>query len=359
MSRSSLTSLRAVRPGGLLAVAVWCSSGCASAPLTQRFVDTPVGVGHELGAPKNKVYSVDVETEKDALRITVFEQSECDRIRVRIVSRVEESVRGDDVVGREPLGPVQIAEGSDGVAICDQRFARGAQVSLQIGTATHRLGRANPFGEVEVSLSDELKQSLYGESTPKSGTLIVERQEVGVLSLAELAKHESRTNQLVAEFQGLLDRPELGAADISRAYVIYEQLRLLDRGDARISALSERFLELQYGRKQAQATETLKRNLEALKGVKELLAAGAREVPMFVQVAVQSGETSASVLRWARGQLVVSARSAPAFCQSNFTWAALSSYDPSTQLALGLLRYAYDDGFEQDVRQLCARLRSG
>ena len=68
-------------------------TGCGGGVTSQRFADAPVGVSHELGAPKNTSYSAELETEKDVLRLTVFEQSECERIRVRIVSRTQETLR--------------------------------------------------------------------------------------------------------------------------------------------------------------------------------------------------------------------------------------------------------------------------
>jgi hypothetical protein len=48
--------------------------GCGGGALSQRFADEPVGVSHELGAPKNTAYSAELETEKDVLRLIVFEQ---------------------------------------------------------------------------------------------------------------------------------------------------------------------------------------------------------------------------------------------------------------------------------------------
>jgi hypothetical protein len=328
--------------------------------MSQRYADEPVGMSHELGAPKNTSYSAELETEKDVLRLIVFEQSECERIRVRIVSRTEETLRDGEVVQRQPVGPVQIAEGSEGVVQCDQRYARDVRVTLQVGSATHRLGRTSPRGELAINLSNELRQSLYGETAPESATLLVEGREVTQVPLAELKKHEERVDQLLTEFEALLGKPAdtLTPAEIARSYELYEQLRQLDRGDARISGLHARFLELLYGRKEKEASESLKRNLAALREVKDIIATGAAGVPMFVQIAAQGGALDPAALRWARGQVAMSLRGRPPACQGPFSWSALDSGDWSTdtRFAFLYLRYAYDDPFQDEVTALCQRL---
>jgi hypothetical protein len=329
--------------------------------VSQRFADEPVGVSHELGAPRNTSYSAELETEKDVLRLIVFEQSECERIRVRIVSRPEETLRDGEVVPRQPVGPVQIAEGSEGVVQCDQRYARDVRVALLVGSSTHGLGRTNPKGELAINLSAELRQSLYGETAPESATLMVEGREVTQVPLAELKKHEERVDELLSEFEALLGKPneELSGEEISRSYELYEQLRQLDRGDARISALHARFLELLYGRKEKEASESLKRNLSALREAKDIIATGAAGVPMFVQVAAQGGALDPAALRWARGQIAMSLRSRASACRSGFSWSALDSGDWSqdARFAFAYLRYAYDDPFQDQITALCQRLR--
>jgi hypothetical protein len=334
--------------------------GCGGGALTQRFADEPVGISHELGAPKNTAYSAELETEKDVLRLIVFEQSECERIRVRIVSRTEETLRGGEVVQRQPVGPVQIADGSDGVVACEQRYARDVRVSLQVGTATHRLGRTNPKGELAINLSAELRQSLYGETAPESAMLLVEGREVTQVPLGELRKHEERVDQLVSMFEAILAKPndQLTPTEITHSYELYEQLRHLDRGDARIAALHARFLELLYGRKEEEASQNLKRNLAALREVKELIATGATGVPMFVQIAAQAGALDPAALRWAKGQIALSLRSHQSACQGGFSWSTLSSgeWPSDARFAFAYLRYAYDDPFQDQVAALCGRL---
>lgn len=336
------------------------ASGCGGGALTQRFHDDPVGVSHELGAPRNTAYVAEVEAEKDVLRLIVFEHSECERIRVRIVSRTEETLRNGEVVSREPVGPVQVAEGSDGVVPCDQRYARDARVSLRVGDATHRLGRTNPFGELNINLSSELKASLYGETAPDRATLVVEGQEVTNVSLAELKEHEQRVQELVEQFEALLAKEpdSLTQEEIAKSYQLYEQLRQLDRGDARIAALHARFLELLYGRKEKEASENLKRNLSALREVKDLIATGATGVPMFVQIAAREGTIDPAALRWARGQVALSLRARSNVCRGGFSWSALDSgsWPTNDRFAFAYLRYAYDDPFQEQLTHLCGRL---
>lgn len=331
-------------------------TACGNPVITQRNVDEPVGVSHEYGAPRNTSYSAEVETEKDVLRLAVFEQSECEKIRVRVVARTEETLHDDEVVDREPLGPIQIADGSDGVVPCAQRYARDVRVTLRVGSADHLLGRTDAFGEIAVNLSDELKQSLYGEGAPAEAELFVERTPVMKVPLAELNKHEARKLELLAEFETLLSQEgEPTSAQIARSYVLYEQLRQLGRIDARVNGLCARFLELLYGRKAMEATENLKRNLNALKEARELLGGGG--VPVFVQVAARAGDTPAGVLNWARGQVALVVHSTPSVCQQGFSWSRVSGALPNAaRFAFSYLRYAYDDPFERQVSALCTKL---
>jgi hypothetical protein len=223
------------------------------------------------------------------------------------------------------------------------------------------LGRTNPKGELAINLSAELRQSLYGETAPESAMLLVEGKEVTQVPLAELKKHEERVDDLVAEFEALLAKPADTSTpgEIARSYELYEQLRQLDRGDARISALHARFLELLYGRKEKEASENLKRNLSALKEVKDIIATGAAGVPMYVQIAAQGGTLDPAALRWARGQVALTLRSRQTACQGGFSWAVLNSGDWSSddRFAFAYLRYAYDDPFQNEISALCQRMR--
>ncbi len=331
---------------------------CSGSKLTHRFVDEPAGAAHELGAPQNTVYMADVATERDLLHVRVYEQSECERIRVSVVSRTQETLRGDRVVERQLIGPVQIADGSDGMVPCNQRYARDAEVALQTRSATYRLGRTDPFGELQINLSEELKSSLYGEQLPGTLTLLVERQPVAQVSLAELAKHEARVAELAEELRAILDRPEQSHEDVSRSYVLYRQLHELSRHNPEVRALADRFIERVYDRKAEEGTEQLKRNLEALNTAKDLLSANPAVVPMYVRVAIQSGETSLDALQWARGQLALGVHEHPTACQQLPRWEpfAQSQWSLPTRLALHYLRYAYDDGLTAAARALCSNM---
>jgi hypothetical protein len=185
--------------------------------------------------------------------------------------------------------------------------------------------------------------------------VMIERQEVATLSMAELAKHEQRAAELAAEFKGILDQPVQTPADISRSYVLYEQLQQLDRNTAEIHALSQRFFELVYKRKALDANEQLKRNLEVLKGAKELLmTASAATVPAFVRVSISGGNPSKDVVEWALGQIALSVRSQPALCSAPFTWASVTAdLGPNSQVAFSVARYQYSDSFASQVQALC------
>jgi len=185
--------------------------------------------------------------------------------------------------------------------------------------------------------------------------VMVERQEVATLSMAELAKHEQRAATLAAEFKAILDQPVQTPADISRSYVLYEQLQQLDRDSAEIHALSQRFFELVYKRKAIDANEQLKRNLEALKGAKELLMSpGAATIPAFVRVSISGGNPSNDVVEWALGQIALTVRNQPVLCSTPFTWASVTAnLGPNSQIAFNIARYQYSDAFASQVQGLC------
>ena len=145
---------------GLLALA--CSPGA----LTQRTVDTPVGATIVAGAPRGTRYTVRAETDREQIRLLVGEASECDRLKMKVVRRVQETLRGKDVVSREPTQQVLVADGKEGTMPCNERFARSVQVALRVGSQTYRLGVPSPRGEVVADLAGEIRQSLYGEAPP-------------------------------------------------------------------------------------------------------------------------------------------------------------------------------------------------
>lgn len=331
------------------------TAACGGSALTQRFVDEPKGESYQYGAPKNTEYTADVATARDLIRVTVFQSSECDKIIVKVMSRTQETLKDGEVVESQYMGPVQVADRTEAPVPCEHKFARNAQVAIQAGTATYQLGVTDAFGIVETSLSAEMKQSLYGDSTPPTVTLLVQRQPVADISLAELAKHEQRTAQLVAEFGTILAQSEMSSDDIARSYVLYEQLRQLDRDNAEVHGLCARFLELVYRRRAEQSLELLKKNAQALAAAKDLLMLSSVQVPPYVRIAIQSGDTNRSVLDWAQGQVAVAVRTQPSVCGSAFTWNSVSGggWPQTTQVALNYLRYAYDDPFAQQVQALC------
>jgi hypothetical protein len=266
-------------------------------------------------------------------------------------------MRGEKVVDVQPMGPVQIVEATEAAVPCNDRFASGVEVAVSAGTATYILGRTDRFGTLDASLSSELKQNLYGGSTPPQLKVLVERQEVGTFSTAELAKHEKRVTELVAEFKTILDQPAQTPPDISRSYEIYEQLQQLNRSTAQISALSTRFFELIYQRKQAESTQQLKRNLEVLKSAKELLMLpGAATIPAFVRVSINSNSTSDESVQWALGQVALTVRNTPALCKGAFTWSHVTAeLTPGARVAFSVAHYQYNDEFLAQVQALCAR----
>lgn len=350
---------RAILSGVVAAGAL--TLACGRGAITHRNVDTVVGTTDAYGAPRNTRYSIYAETERDVIRITVFEQSECDQLKMKVVQRVDETVRDGKVIGREPAKQVQIAEGTSGVVPCAERWARNAWVALRVGGQTFRLGAPSPRGEVIANLSGALQQSLYAEPASSEAIVVVNGVDAGAVSLAGLNLHEKRVKDLLDQLGAILAKDELTKDDITRSYQLYDQLGQIDTGeDARISGIRTRFLELLYQRKQRDATENLKRNIKALndaKGIVPLIAAGA--VPESVLTAVKGGEATPEAIWWARGEVASALHQYPGLCgEPRFTWSRVTSndYPPTTRLAFSYLRFAYSDPFQNEVQGLCGRL---
>lgn len=339
------------------------AAGCGGGAITHRNVDTVVGTTDAYGAPRNIRYSAYAETEREVIRITVFEQSECDQLKMKVVQRVDETIRDGKVIGREPAKQIQVADGTSGVVPCAERWARNAWVALRVGGQTFRLGAPSPRGEVIANLSGALQQSLYAEPASSEAVIVVNGMDAGAVSLAGLNVHEKRVKDLIDQLQAILGKDEnaITKDDITKSYELYEQLGQLDTGgDARISGIRTRFLELLYQRKQKDSTENLKRNIKALneaKGIVPLIAAGA--VPESVLTAVKGGDLAPEAIWWARGEVASALHRYPGLCgPSPFGWGRLSGgdYAPSTRLAFSYLHYAYSDPFQSEVQRLCGRL---
>lgn len=349
---------------GAFALASCVVAGCGGGAITHRYVDTEVGVVDALGAPHDTTYTATAETEREQIRIAVFERSLCDKLKMKVVHHVDQAMKGDTVISSEPPTTIQRAAGTDGVVACDERWARNVWVALRVGDQTFRLGSPSTRGEVIANLSAELKQSLYGENAPSEAVVVVNGIDAGKVSLAGYASHETRINALLEELRGILskDATALTPAEIAHSYELYDQLDQLDSGnDARIAGLRKRFIELVYQRKQREATDSMRRNLAALgdaKGLLPALAAGV--VPPYVLTAVQGGTTTTDALLWARGEVALALRQYPALCAGGpFGWGRLTGgdYAPKARLAFSYLRYAYDDPFQTEVQGLCSRVR--
>jgi hypothetical protein len=333
-----------------------CSGG---GPISYRHVDSAVGYTDELGAPRNVQYYAHAEPERELLRLTVFEKAECDKLRMKVVSRVEEALRGDKVVSREPAKTIQEFDSKAGVASCNERFARNVWVGLKVNEQTYRLGMPSVRGEVVANLAGELRDALFAETAPKEATLVVNGVDSGSVSLAGLNSQESRLNAVLGEFRDLLAKDELTKADITRSYELYDSLVQLDTGgDPRVSGARARFLELLYQRKQREATDTMKRNLQALSEAKGLIPSiGPGLVPPYFLSAIQGGLVSAEALGWARGEAALTVHRHPELCTGPFTWGRITpaQYPAVTRAAFSYLRFAYEDPFTAEVRTLCSR----
>lgn len=317
---------------------------------------TSAQTSYTLGAPRDKHYSADVEAQRGWVRVIVREEAKCDLIPIRTVveNGVERRVAGDPTSSKP----------------CDEGYARNVIISLEVDGNTYRLGVPNAFGELQTQLSDRMLRDLYGDATsetPIAKVMLRDRQgrshQIGRIELAQLAEADQRLNELLAEFKTLLDRPqsELTGAELARAYELYEQLSAFDSDNPRVGALQALFIDRLYQRKSDEAADRFKNNLQALNAAKDLLSNNRTViiVPSFVSSAVQAGTLDPRTVAWARGEVALALRRQQDLCgdgRSSFTWSLTQLSPPKSRLAFHILRAAYDDPYQDQIRALCSRI---
>lgn len=341
------------------------TAACGSGQVSYRNVDSPAGFMETHGAPRDKSFSMLADTNKELLHLTVLEQSQCDVIKVKLVDRVRETLKGDEVVHSDPPARIQMVQGIRGSVACEQRYAREVQVSLRIGETVYRLGNTSATGDLSVNLAEAIKPGLYPNPDSEAEVLVdwrdsgrIGRSPAGRFSLGELNKQEAKINDLVGQLELLLARPDLNQpANLQAAYRLFAQLHQLDRsGDARVAAVKARFVELFMARKSAEAVERVKRNLKALNEAKDLLKNSALTVPPYMHAALFEDNPTAMALQWALGEAVTQIRTAPQMCGAKFTWQRAASASPHSRFVMSYLRYAFGDSFETDLAGLCTKI---
>lgn len=343
----------------------WVATACGGAHAT-RMVDEPTGTATSYGAPHDTAYEVQVEPAKNVMLVHVFEHSRCPVIPIQTVHRYRETLEGSTVVRRESLGKQQVAGEPKDEVLCNQTYARNVGVSLVVGGAVHQLGRTDDLGQTHIDLTRVFQSAAYGEAPPETAIVRIRPERTGraldgtSVSLNELKKHETLVDQHLTELETILARGETGAsdADIARSYELYAQLQAIAPSDPRVQGLSARFWELFYGRKQAEATERLGRNLRALDEARELLgAAGDAAIPLYFQAAVNSGNVDPRALEWATLRIINALRTHTVICQQGFAWNRLGSYQLGTdaRMAAHYLQFARGDAALMDLNAACAR----
>ena len=354
---SRLTTKRLLGQGslllGLCLFAVACGGGEEPAKSP-----TKEAVSYQMGAPRNTHYTAQIEAERGKLRIIIKESSVCDIIPIKTI---EEDGKKHRVAG-EPTSAKE----------CSERFARNVVVSLGVSGNTFRLGEPDESGTIETELTSKLMRQLYGDDvkeTPNASVMVRDQQgnstQVGTVALVQLAQVEQRLETLLAEFRTVLDRnqAQLSGAELAKAYELYEQLAAFQSDDPRIGALQAVFLERLYQRKATEANERFKNNIQALNGAKEILSANKTTlvVPGYVSAALQSGQMDRQTVQWAQGQVALSIRNIPSLCgdsnPKDFSWSRANIGTPkATQIAFEVLRFAYDNPYEQEITKLCRRV---
>jgi hypothetical protein len=332
-------------------------SACAGSPhYTRRMVETPAGYTQTLGPAKNTAYMAKVAMEHNIAHITVYERSECEVFKMRVVERVEEMLDGDEVVQREAKGALKIPEGSGGTQPCDERFAR-VPLMLSYAGNTYPLGDTSQTGELNVDLASAVKPGTRGVdfSSDRPGVLLVAGRPVGEVPLNGLADQQKRLEQILAELGPILGKPatKVSDAEVTRAYALYEQMRELAPDDARVIGMQRRFVEVIGGFKDLAKTESLKRNLAALGEAKDLLKTLGGIVPQYVQVSLADDRPSPDALAWAQAAALLQFRSNPGLCAGAWDWTRVDSTTGEARLAFQYLRYAFDDGYSRWLGSVC------
>ncbi len=339
-------------------------SGCGP-KTTTRMVDDPTGKGVEYGAPRETTFTTDVGASRQFIQVSVFESSRCDVIPVTIMQRYEETLHGDEVVQRAPVTKKQVAGDPKGDVPCNQTYARNVEVFLDVAGNRVSLGQTDAQGRVQGDLATLLKTGGY-ESSPSQAQVLIRPNrgqpmvEAGVIDLSELDRYEERVTGLLASLEAILAKGETGASpdEITQSYELYAQLRDVAATDPRVAAVSARFWELFYGRKQEEAREKLGKNLEMLGRAKETLKVmGDAAIPMYVQAAVSSGMLDRRALEWSSLRLIRALRSSPSVCAGGFSFGAVSSYGwpADAVLAAEYVGYGYGSGHAGVISTVCRR----
>lgn len=357
-----LNSRWALGAGALLGLLVGCGP---SGVISYRNVDNVAGSTLSYGAAKNKSFSMLADTDKEMLNLHLFQQSECDVIKVKLVDRVRQTLQDGVVVHRDPPSRLQAVQGISGVVVCDATYARDVQVSLRIGSAVHALGTTSATGELRVNLAKVLKPGVYPNRDSEAEVVVdyrdaghLRRASAGSFSLAQLNEREERLQRLVGDLENLLASPTLNEpANLLLAYKLYAELHELGTTDPRIAAVQLRFLELFFERSSVEAAARVKRNLAALKDAKDLLKSQALVVPPFVHASVFDDTPSTLALQWALGEATLLTKQMPALCEGVFTWKRFEGHNwpPHTRFVMSYLRYALGDGFGNQMVGACER----
>ncbi|MDX2054878.1 MAG: hypothetical protein SFV15_20920 [Polyangiaceae bacterium] len=360
---TSQINFRALVSTQALCLSALLLGACGSATTTQRVVETPTGKSVEYGAPKNTGYNVEIFPEQDALRVTVYERSLCDKIPVETTERVQETLRNGEVVERAPLGKGQRAGEPKGTVPCGQRYASDALVSLKVGDAVYPIGKTNAEGQVGVVLSERLKTDVYGAPEREVVVLVkapgaMETMEAGKVTASVFQEHEHMVAALAQSLGALLGKAELTAADITASYEAYAKLRAIAPEDARFQGLSARFWEVFTGRKRDEAAANLKKNLKALEEAKGVLSsASLATIPLFAQIAANAQAFDARAAEWSEFEVLTGLRAAPEICTAGFAWASLETRSAPLRFAGSYLRGVYGDDYAVSLNGLCKTLK--
>lgn len=308
--------------------------GCGGAAPSTRIVETPGSTVLTYGAPHDVNYTAEVDPSLEQLTLTIYKRARCDITPVTLMDRYEEKLQGDRVVEKTSIGKRQVAGKSKGEIDCNQSYANNVDVLLELdGGGRFSLGKTDGHGVVSADLNSLFKTASIDlpSATAKVVVRPIQAQPsvvVTQIAFTELTRQQEQLVQLLTELRALLDTgSELSQKDSSRAYDLYFRIFELAPGDPRTKAIGMRFWEQVQRRKQVENTQDLSRNLEALGQARETLKImGDAAIPIYVQVAVNSGTLDQKALEWSSLLLMSAIKSNPSVCMAGYGYGQLPGY---------------------------------
>jgi len=336
-------------------------TGCAASQVSSRIVEEPAGTAMSYGAPTDVGFEVETWASREVVSAIVYRKATCAAQPVQIVHRVRETLKDDVVMERKTMSRKQVAEGKASDVPCDVGYARDVEVYLAHGSEKFLAGTTDERGRVSVNLAELLKVAVY-DDVPKTLSLEIRPAQakplraVGELSLAHFDQQREKVDSLKDSLRSALSGELKEPSEVLVAYEALSALSVVAPYDADLSALSDRFYEVNQTRKREVSRSELSKNLKALGEARETLKVmGDAALPLYVQVAVSSGVLDRQALQWSSLRLLRALKQSGQDCVSDYAWRGvpMDAWDPEARLAAHYMSFAGGVGREQSITRVC------